>query len=401
MDSENVHGKSASCLGATSIEDFLTQYWQKKPLLIRNAFPDLQSPISADELAGLACEEHVNSRLVLARGDNTSEPDRTWQVEFGPFDESRFSQLPDTDWSLLVSDVERHLPETKSLLRYFRFIPDWRIDDLMISYAPGGGSVGPHTDAYDVFLLQLSGQRLWKISEHFNDETLSNTDLCILKEFDAEQEWLVNAGDMLYLPPNVAHHGIAQTCLDKQGDTDHCMTASIGFRAPSLKTITGDYVHYLNESNQQEIRYSDTSPVKPAHHAEISEDTVSHFVDYLKQGLSIEREQVKKWLGQYCSDNKTFEDLIDDDCDIDFDELCNIASRSTLMQSPYSNFLFSHSHQSALLFVNGISYEVSKQFAESLCEDEHINFQQLEQTLTSSDKKTLITLFNNGAIITA
>ncbi len=387
---------SGDCLGETSIEDFLNQYWQKKPLLIRNAFTNLQSPISADELAGLACEQHVNSRIVLARDEQTN---KAWQVEFGPFDESHFSKLPDTGWSLLVSDVERHLPETKSLLKLFRFIPDWRIDDLMISYAPTGGSVGPHTDAYDVFLLQLSGQRLWKISEHFDDETLSDTDLCILKGFDAEQEWLLNAGDMLYLPPNVAHHGIAQACQDQQGNSEHCMTASIGFRAPSLKTITADYVHYLNES-KEEIRYHDSSPIKPAHHAEISEDTVSHFIYYLKQGLSIDREHVKHWLGQYCSDNKAFEDLTNDESNIDFDELCTIASQSTLMQSPYSNFLFSHSPQATLLFVDGISYDVSKHFAELLCEDENINFQALETVLSSSDKKTLTTLFNNGAIIT-
>lgn len=395
----NISGES--CLGETSIEDFLSQYWQKKPLLIRNAFANLQSPISADELAGLACEEHVNSRLVLAQGNDPDQPDKVWQVEFGPFDESRFSKLPATDWSLLVSDVERHYPETKSLLKYFRFIPDWRIDDLMISYAPTGGSVGAHTDAYDVFLLQLSGQRLWKISEHFDDEILNNTDISILKSFDTEQEWLLNAGDMLYLPPNVAHHGIAQDSVDEHGHVEHCMTASIGFRAPSLKTITGDYIHFLNDNRQEEIRYSDAKPYKPEHHAEISEDTISNFIDYLKQGLSIERDQVKQWLGQYCSDNKAFEDLAHDESNVDFNELCDIASHSTLIQSPYSNFLFSHSQQSSSLFVNGVSYEVSKPFAELLCTDEHLDFPRLEQIMTATDKETLTTLFNCGAIIIA
>jgi len=387
------------CLGEISVDDFLNHYWQKKPLLIRNAFPDLQPPISADELAGLACEEHVNARLVLEK-----DGDKPWQVEFGPFEESRFNRLPATHWSLLVSDVERHLPETAWLLKAFRFIPDWRVDDLMVSYAPAGGSVGAHTDAYDVFLIQLSGQRLWKISEHYPEETLCDTDLCILKNFSAEQEWLVNPGDMLYLPPNVAHHGIAQACQDDHGDSQDCMTASVGFRAPSLKTITSDYVQYLNDNVHGSSRYHDVAPAKPAHHAEISEETVSHFIAYLKQGFSLEHERVKRWLGQYCSDNKAFEDIIDEMHDedasaVDFEELVSIASQAHLIQSPYSNFLFARTNKAALLFVNGSSYEVSEQFAEQICDDEEINLQRLLPVMTAEDKAVLVSLYNNGAII--
>jgi 50S ribosomal protein L16 3-hydroxylase len=350
MGSDNISYPDDSCLGEIGIEDFLDQYWQKKPLLIRNAFPDMQSPLSADELAGLACEEHINSRIVLV----DSETSENWQVEFGPFDEARFATLPDTNWSLLVSDVERHVPETKYLLSAFRFIPDWRIDDLMISYAPAGGSVGAHTDAYDVFLIQLSGQRLWKISEHFDNEILSDIDLCILKTFDAEQEWILNAGDMLYLPPNVAHHGIAQSSHDDQGNEIHCMTASVGFRAPSLSTITSDYIHFKNELRNDDSRYHDISPTKPA-----------------KQ------------------------------LNVDFAEICQLASRSELIQSPYSNFLFSHSATASYLFVDGTSYQVSQVFAETLCKDGCINFQRLIKKISASEKIILTRLFNDGSIITA
>jgi 50S ribosomal protein L16 3-hydroxylase len=396
MDLANHH-----CLGDISVDDFLRHYWQKKPLLVRNAFPDLQTPITADELAGLACEEHVNARLVLEK-----HGEKPWQVEFGPFEESRFSLLPASHWSLLVSDVERHLPETKSLLKAFRFIPDWRVDDLMISYAPTGGSVGAHTDAYDVFLIQLSGQRLWQISEHYPAETFSDIDLCILKSFTAEQEWIVNPGDLLYLPPNVAHHGIAQAGQDEQGENQHCMTASVGFRAPSLKTITSDYIHYLNDHVHSTSRYHDVNPVKPVHHAEISDSTVSDFIDYLRQGLTLEHEQVKRWLGQYCSDNKAFEDIIDEmqsdeQQDIDADEMDSIAASEQLMQSPYANFLFAYADQAALLFVNGCTYEVSSRFAELLCEDEQINYPLLQQAMTAQDRAVLLTLLNRGAIITS
>ncbi|PCI07801.1 MAG: hypothetical protein COB77_03865 [Gammaproteobacteria bacterium] len=384
------------CLGEISTTEFLTQYWQKKPLLIRGAFPDLATLISAEELAGLACEEHVNARLVLEK--HATKP---WQLEFGPFEESRFNDLPNSHWSLLVSDVEKHYPDTREILKAFRFIPDWRIDDLMISYAAPNGSVGAHTDAYDVFLIQLSGQRLWKISEHFSDETLEDIDLSILKNFTAEQEWLVNTGDMLYLPPNVAHHGIAQLVKDKNNREQHCMTASVGFRAPSLKTITNDYVHFLSENLT--TRYQDKNPTAPKHHAEISDDTVSHFIDELQKGLTMERDQVKRWLGQYCSDNKAFDDINNDTLNqesaISLDELNNITRKNTLEQSSYSHFLFSNTDDVTLLFVDGQSHEVSSKFAKVLCDDIKIDVKQLQKIMTDNDRHTLLTLYNNGSII--
>ncbi len=389
MTSKNSQAQE-HCLGETSTEDFLKHYWQKKPLLIKGAFADLQLPLSADELAGLACEESVNARLVLEK-----DGDYPWQVEFGPFEESRFSQLPETHWSLLVSDVEKHLPETKFLLKAFRFIPDWRVDDLMISYAPEGGSVGAHTDAYDVFLIQLSGRRLWKIAQKFSDETLDDVDLCILKDFSAEQEWLLDAGDMLYLPPNVAHHGIAQ------GGSEACLTASVGFRAPSLKAVTSDFVNYLNENVHDTTRYSDNCASIPEHHAEITEQTVSQFVEYLKQGLSIDHEHVKNWLGQYSSDNKTYEDLIEEQDLADYSELVTIAAQRTLEHSSYSQFLFSRTGSTALLFVNGHRYKVSLAFAESICDDDLLDFEQLQSIMTPADKEVLLVLFNNGAVVAA
>ena len=187
----------------------------------------------------------------------------------------------------------------------------------MISYAPEGGSVGAHTDAYDVFLLQLSGQRLWQISENFDDEIIPDTDLRILKHFSAEQEWLLNPGDMLYLPPNVAHYGVAKNNnLNNDKDKDHnshCMTASIGFRSPSLATASNEFIHYLSSKDKQykNLRFTDRIKTLQSHHAEITDETVAEFIDFIKQGLQIEPEQVKHWLGHYCSDNKVFEDYVE------------------------------------------------------------------------------------------
>lgn len=383
------------------VDDFLENYWQKKPLLVRDAFPGLRSPLTADELAGLACEDNVNARLVLEK-----DGDYPWQAEFGPFAEERFSDLPESHWSLLVSDVERLLPETKSLVNLFRFLPDWRLDDLMISYAPEGGSVGPHVDDYDVFLIQLSGQRLWKISEHFINDSIEDVDLRILKKFEAEQEWLCNPGDLLYLPPNVAHHGIGQSRdklgKNKHGEKDHCMTASVGFRAPALKTMTSDYVNFLNENIHDATRFIDRSPKIPEHHAEISDDTVSQFVHYLQQGLTLDENLVKRWLGQYRSDNKAFEDaareIAENQDTVEFDEMLSIAEQASLEHSPYSNFLFSHHQQAALLFVDGNTYETSLTFAETLCDDSRIDIDALLPMMNSEDRDVLLSLFNNGSI---
>ncbi len=398
MDIKKIHNQHGHCLGETSTDEFLNIYWQKKPLLIRNAFSNIKSPVSAEELAGLACEEHVNARLVLT--ENNGKP---WQVEFGPFDESRFSTLPESNWSLLVSDIEKHLPETRALLKPFRFIPDWRIDDLMISYAPDGGSVGAHTDAYDVFLLQLSGQRLWQISENFSNDIIPNTDLPILKNFNAEQEWLLNPGDMLYLPPNVAHYGVAQS-NNSDSDAEHCMTASIGFRTPSLATASSEYIHHLNTNDQhhKNTHYTDRIKAAQTHHAEITEQTISEFVDFLKQGIKIESEQVKRWLGQYSSDNKTFDDFIEsipNQQALNYDELMSLASQSSLTQSPYSHFLFSKLKENAILFVNGEEYDVSQKLAECICEEFVIDIKQLQNVATESDKRVVASLFNNGALV--
>ncbi|HHJ35289.1 MAG TPA: hypothetical protein ENJ87_05955, partial [Gammaproteobacteria bacterium] len=212
-------------------------------------------------------------------------------------------------------------------------------------------------------------------------------------------EWLLNAGDMLYLPPNVAHHGIAQDHKNKEGEEEHCLTASVGFRAPSVKTMVNDYIHFITESKQNEVRYRDNAPTRPEHHAEISEETVSQFIDYLEQGISIKREQVKQWLGQYCSDNKAFEGSCLDDQHVHYDELPDSSPHSRLIQSPYSHFLFSHSGQTSLLFVDGISYPVSKMFAEMICEDDQIDYQQLDNHATDGDRTVLLTLFNTGSLI--
>lgn len=213
-------------LGNTSPQDFLRDYWQQKPLLIRGGLPNYVSPISPDELAGLALEPEVESRLV--EGGK-----RDWSLRHGPFREDDFLNLPEQDWTLLVQGVNLWVPEVKQLLDRFDFLPPWRLDDVMVSFACPGGSVGPHFDQYDVFLLQVEGERRWQIGAHCDKLTplVDDSPLHLLRDFESQEEWLLEPGDMLYLPPGISHWGVAES---------ECLTFSIGFRSPSIADMLGD-----------------------------------------------------------------------------------------------------------------------------------------------------------------
>jgi len=212
--------------GKISQQEFLANYWQKKPLLIKQAIPNFISPIEPDDLAGLSLEEEFESRLITGAINN-----QQWTLANGPFSESDFLNLPEQDWTLLVQGVDRFIPEVEALINHFDFIPRWRFDDVMISYATQGGSVGPHFDFYDVFLLQGSGRRRWQLSSNNCniDNYLKNVPLRIMNQFTPDQEFDVAPGDILYVPPKVAHHGVSLS--------DDCTTLSFGYRSYSAKEM--------------------------------------------------------------------------------------------------------------------------------------------------------------------
>ena len=187
-------------------ETFLRDYWQKQPLLMPAALPTQSFTLTPDELAGLACEPQFESRLIL------EDEEGLWEVRQGPFAEADFAALPESHWTLLVQDVDKYVSDTVSLIEAFDVVPDWRIDDVMISYATDRGGVGPHSDAYDVFLMQASGRRRWRISDRHYAESdlLPGIDQRILARFHTAQEWVLEPGDVLYLPPGVAHWGTAE-----------------------------------------------------------------------------------------------------------------------------------------------------------------------------------------------
>ncbi|WP_287603349.1 cupin domain-containing protein [Thiothrix sp.] len=344
--------------GDISIEVFLRDYWQKKPLLIRNAIPDFESPITPDELAGLACETDT-ARIVIEKGGK-----HAWEVRHGAFDDADFTNLPETHWTLLVNDTDQHLAELKAVMEPFRFIPDWRIDDLMISFAVEGGSVGPHVDEYDVFLIQAQGQRRWQITTQpaKPDNFLAGLDLRIMRDFEAEQEWVVNPGDMLYLPPNVPHYGVA---------LNECMTYSVGFRAPSQAEMLENLVENLLEDPRLKQRFNDSERECQAHPGELTAGDMERLIDFVVDALPQDTQALQLWLGKYLSQPKVDNnDTIEPSCLSKAELIKLINRRATFEKPPSIRFLYFINDDEICLFANGALHRAAAeqlQFIQYLC----------------------------------
>lgn len=344
--------------GDISIKVFLRDYWQKKPLLIRNAFPDFESPITPDELAGLACETDT-ARIVIEKGGK-----HAWEVRHGAFDDADFTNLPETHWTLLVNDTDQHLAELKAVMEPFRFIPDWRIDDLMISFAVEGGSVGPHVDEYDVFLIQAQGQRRWQITTQpaKPDNFLAGLDLRIMRDFEAEQEWVVNPGDMLYLPPNVPHYGVA---------LNECMTYSVGFRAPSQAEMLENLVENLLEDPRLKQRFNDSERECQAHPGELTAGDMERLIDFVVDALPQDTQALQLWLGKYLSQPKVDNnDTLEPSCLSKAELIKLINRRATFEKLPGIRFLYFINDDEICLFANGTLHRAAAeqlQFIQYLC----------------------------------
>ena len=266
---------------------FLRDCWQKQPRLIRNPWDCWQNPLAADELAGLACEEGIEARLI------TRAPDG-WAAEPGPLREARFNRLGKMPWTLLVQAVDQHVPEVADLMDPFRFVPNWRIDDVMVSYASEGGGVGPHFDHYDVFLIQGAGRRRWQVGDKCDDGSplLPHDELRLLANFTPRQEWVLDPGDILYLPPGFAHDGVA---LD-----DDCMTYSIGFRAPSRAELISHWCDHLLDELVDDDRYGDPDLEPAANPGEIPPAALARLHAMITERLA-DRDAFARWFGSYTS----------------------------------------------------------------------------------------------------
>ncbi len=369
------------------IETFLRDYWQQKPLLIRNAFADWANPLEPDELAGLACEPEVESRLIIgAQG--------SWAVEHGPLAEARFAALGQEPSTLLVQAVDHHVPEVAALLAPFRFIPNWRIDDVMVSYATDGGGVGPHFDQYDVFLIQGHGKRRWRVGQMCDENSalLPNDELRLLADFQATDEWLLEPGDILYVPPRIAHDGVAVG--------DDCMTYSIGFRAPSRHELITSFADELVAEMEDDDRYADPGLPSQANPGEISAAALTALQIMVTEKLT-DRNAFARWFGEYTSAPKYPEVDWKPEEPADITQLQEwIANGEPLTRNPASRFSFVRADAAVLLFVDGASFETvgeAAAFAEQLCANEDMI---VDPKLTQSEPTMalLVQLYNQGSI---
>ncbi|ARU88406.1 cupin domain-containing protein [Pseudomonas sp. M30-35] len=365
-------------LGGLTPREFLRDYWQKKPLLVRQAFTDFESPISPDELAGLALEEEVESRLVIEHGE------RPWELRRGPFAEDAFSQLPEKDWTLLVQAVDQFVPDVAELMEAFKFLPKWRIDDVMVSFAAPGGGVGPHFDNYDVFLLQGYGKRRWQVGQmcDSNSPLLEHSDLKILAEFAHTEEWVLEPGDMLYLPPLLAHCGTAE---------DDCMTYSVGFRAPSAAEVLTHFTDFLSQFLPDEERYSDADAQPTSDPHQIQHDSLDRLKALLNQHMGDER-LLMTWFGQFMTEPR-YPELING---IEIDEeqfLDQIEAGAIIVRNPSARMAWSEVGDGLVLFASGHSRMLPASLREMLkliCSADALHIENLGQWLADDEGRLLV-----------
>ena len=381
-------------LGNLSIEEFLADYWQKKPLLIRNAFPNFESPIDSDELAGLSLESDIESRIVIEDGKSTY-----WELLNGPFTEADYEQLPPDKWTLLIQSADHWVPEVRELLEYFRFLPNWRVDDVMISFAVDGGSVGPHFDHYDVFLLQGAGQRHWQVGAPSSaDSPLDRTTpLKILQEFYPEEEWVLSPGDMLYLPPLYSHWGTAR------GD---CITYSIGFRSINHTDLLTSYSQTAIEQLAEFQRYTDANRLTQNHPGEINEKDIEALQATLQE-LVNDKSLIARSIGRFSTEPKYPEVMDSHRDDIErvdsWGELAELIKDSTTMaRHEASRFAYAKVDDLIELYVDGDDICCTPTILpllQLLCQEYLTPVEELKPHCDNdSARELLINLFNMGAI---
>jgi len=323
-------------------KEFLAQCWQKKPALLSKLIPDFSDSLTPEELAGLACEELVESRLVMQ-----PEPGK-WQLRHGPFEDSDFTQLPGSNWTLLVQAVDQWVEDVADIKTLFNFLPSWRIDDIMISFAAQGGSVGPHYDYYDVFLVQGLGERNWKIGNRCNSdaELVPGGELSLLQNFEATMEFNLTAGDALYVPPRFPHWGTA---------TSDSLCYSIGFRAPSMAEMIEGFSDFIIKDQDPAQRYEDSDAEVELRSAEIKPELLDASYRQLTERLA-QKQDFAGWFGCYVSQPKypeLIQPLDDELCAEDFSAL--LSDGAQLSKNPSSRFAFMESaaKDGVLLFVDG------------------------------------------------
>lgn len=373
-----------------NVETFLSDYWQKKPLLIRAALPNFKNPLSAEELAGLAMEQDLESRLIIQSLSISPE----WTLKRGPFSKNDFKNLQKSHWTLLVQGVDRFVPEVTCLLDYFNFIPQWRIDDVMISYAVEQGSVGPHYDNYDVFLYQASGRRKWLLTTQDCVESnyLPDLELRIMKEFKIEQEYILEEGDMLYLPPNVGHHGISLS--------HDCMTFSFGYRSYKDVELWDSFGEYLFYKNRPPLFYKDPAWALLKNTSQLPKDALTQ-AKVLMQSLLDDEALMQDWFGTFAThlDNQS-EELFFDNLDSDKTTSLtkfkvNLLKSNGLIRNSICRFAYFKSEETGKLslYINGERHcvdNVSEDLVEKIANNRNLPLKDLEPLIKNQSDESFL-----------
>ena len=319
-------------LGGLSPQTFMRRHWQKKPLLIRGALKDVVPPASRAQMFALAEQDDVDSRLIVNRQSK-------WSLKHGPFTRRQLPALSQPAWTLLVQGADLQLPAAHQLLSKFRFVPDARLDDLMMSYATDGGGVGPHFDSYDVFLLQVQGKRRWRIGRMADAALVPNMPLKILSNFQPEAEMTLDAGDMLYLPPRWAHDGVAD---------GECITCSIGFRAPSDHEVAREVLQRVLETEIEEAdvkRYRDPQQLATDTPAKVPEALQNFAAEAVSKTLG-DRNTLASLLGEWLTEPKS---------QVWFDEDEGVAAFAAVQLDARSRMMYDERH----VFINGESFRAA------------------------------------------
>jgi len=368
---------------------FLRDYWQKRPLLIRAAFPDFQTPVQPEDLAGLACEETALARLITH--DRATD---VWTVRSGPFQEEEFPGMPDHDWTLLVQDVDKWDPDVRALIGHFDFLPRWRMDDVMISFAATGGSVGAHVDQYDVFLLQAHGHRRWQIDASESTkgkrpplDFRDDVELKLLRRFKPTHDWVLAPGDMLYLPPNVPHNGVAE---------DPCLTFSFGMRAPASAELISDYLDTLIEGADESIRYQDPDLTLPEDPNEIDVVAMNRVVDALNAIRMNDPDKLGDWFGRFITTYRAAGEVMPGGEPVPREEIeAALAAGLDLQRHPWARMAWRRAKRGASLYCSGLEFALPVKDAQVLAATEQLGA-ALYQKLSAKGRDAVQDLVSGG-----
>jgi 50S ribosomal protein L16 3-hydroxylase len=357
-------------LGKTSVDTFLKKYWQKKPLLIRNAIENFQSPITEKDLFKIAQDEEAISRLIEYKKN-------LWQVKYGPFKKSDFLKKKNAPWTVLVQNINHHLSFANSFLNFFKFIPYARLDDLMVSYATMEGSVGAQFDSYEVFLFQAKGEREWRISKQKEFALDKKSAIKIITNFKSKNSWVLKPGDMLYLPPNIGHWGISHS--------DDCLTYSIGFRAPDIFEIQSKFLDFIQDNlsiNKNDL-YKDPNLKLQKNPAEINSSMINKIQQIVNQ-LRWNKNSINTFIGQLLTDPVETA-IFQPPKAISLEIFKKNLSKKTLALNPKTRMLFIKNS----FYINGEFIDADKKYAahlRQLANDRKISF---KTTLGKKDLNAL------------